>query len=82
MGFFSWVILGAISGWLASRLSGSIERKGCFFNIFLGIVGAIIGGFVFTILGGTGVTGFNIWSILVSTTGALILIWIVQNIKR
>ena len=75
MGIISWIIMGAIAGWFASRLAGS-ERKGCFFNIILGIIGAIIGGYVFNYFGKPGVTGLNFWSLLVSTSGAMILLFL------
>ena len=75
MGIISWILMGAIAGWFASRLSGK-ESRGCIFNIILGIVGSIIGGYVFDYFGKPGVTGFNFWSILVATVGAMILLFI------
>lgn len=81
MGFIGWIIFGAIAGWLATLLAGSKEKKGCFFNILLGIIGSFIGGFIFKFFGGTGITGFNIYSLFVATIGGMILIWLVRNIK-
>ena len=81
MGIISWIILGAIAGWLANLISGTKEKKGCFFNIILGVVGAVVGGLVVNLLGGHGVTGLNIWSIIVATLGALIVIFLVKNIR-
>ncbi|MBN1300035.1 MAG: GlsB/YeaQ/YmgE family stress response membrane protein [Melioribacteraceae bacterium] len=81
MNWIAWLLLGAVSGWLANILSGKKEKKGCFFNMVLGVIGAFIGGFIFESFGGTGITGFNLWSILVATIGAMLLIWLVNNIK-
>lgn len=75
MGWLSWIVMGAIAGWFATKLAGTKKQQGCLFNIVLGIVGAIIGGYVFDYFGETGVTGFNIWSIFVATVGAMILLF-------
>jgi len=75
MGFISWIIMGAVAGWLASRLAGT-KSKGCFFNILLGIVGSIIGGFIFHYFNKPGITGFNFWSLFVATVGAMILLFL------
>ncbi len=80
MSILGWIILGGLAGWIASMLTG--EREGCLTSIILGIVGALIGGFVFSLIGGTGVTGFNLWSLVVSVVGAVILIAIVRAVRR
>jgi uncharacterized membrane protein YeaQ/YmgE (transglycosylase-associated protein family) len=72
MSILAWIVLGLIAGGLASHFSGRDE--GCLMNIILGIVGAVVGGFVFRLLGGTGVTGCNLWSLVVATIGALIVL--------
>lgn len=79
MGILSWIIVGGIAGWLSTKIIKPQKPKGCFSGVTLGIVGAIIGGFVVSFFGGYGVTGFNIHSILVATLGAVILIWIVRK---
>lgn len=76
IGFTSWIIIGAIAGWFASRLAGSKKQRGCVFNIILGIIGALIGGYVFNYFGKSGVTGINIYSIFVATVGAVILLFV------
>ncbi len=81
MSFFSWILVGAISGWLANVITNNKKRPGCFFNIVLGIIGAFIGGFLMKVMGGHGVTGFNLWSIIVATFGAVVLIWVVRTIQ-
>jgi uncharacterized membrane protein YeaQ/YmgE (transglycosylase-associated protein family) len=75
MGFLSWIVLGGLAGWLASLL---VVRKGegVFLDIILGIVGGLLGGWVFAMLGFTGVTGFNIWSLFVAIVGAVIVLGI------
>ncbi len=81
MGIISWILVGAISGWLANIITGNKKRPGCFFNVVLGIIGAFVGGFLMKIMGKHGVTGFNLWSIIVATLGAAVLIWVVRSIK-
>lgn len=84
MGIIGWIIIGALAGWIGSMLTGNNRKMGAGKNILVGIVGAFIGGFVMNILGGTGVTGFNLWSLIVSIIGAVILLLIVNafNNKR
>jgi len=74
MGICSWLILGGIAGWLASIVAGNNARQGLIGNIVVGIIGAFIGGFVFTKLGGADITGFNIYSLAVATVGGVILL--------
>lgn len=82
MGYIAWLILGALSGWIASMIMKKDSEMGAFANIIVGIVGAFIGGFVFNLIGASGVTGFNIWSVIVAVIGACILLLIVNKIKR
>ena len=57
MGILTWIIFGAIAGWLASIIAGRNERQGCLTNIVVGIVGAIIGGWLMSFIGGGGGSG-------------------------
>lgn len=82
MGIISWIVLGGLAGWIASMVTGKNKRMGLVLNIVVGIVGAAIGGIVFDLLGGTGVTGFNLWSFFVSFVGAVILLAIIGLIKN
>lgn len=77
MGILSWIILGAIAGFLAHKIMG-LEGRGCFMNIILGIVGAVVGGMIFGLFGSSGVTGFGIRSMIVATIGAIIVIAIAR----
>ncbi len=81
MGYLSWLILGALSGWIASMFMDKDSEMGAFANIIVGIVGAFIGGFVFNLIGASGVTGFNIWSLIVAVIGSCILLFIVNKVK-
>lgn len=78
MGIIMWIIFGALAGWLASMIMGTNSQQGGFMNIVVGIVGAFIGGFVMSLFGNTGVTAFNLRSLLVAILGALILLGIVR----
>jgi uncharacterized membrane protein YeaQ/YmgE (transglycosylase-associated protein family) len=75
-----WIILGGVAGWIASALTGS--RDGCLTDVIIGIVGAMIGGFLFGLIGGGGITGFNLWSLFIAVVGSVILIAIVRAVRR
>lgn len=78
MGWLAWLIVGAIAGWLASIVMKTSGRQGLLMDIIVGIVGAFIGGFLFNQFGTAGVTGFNIWSIFVAFTGAVVLLGVIR----
>lgn len=82
LGILGWIAIGGLAGWLASILTGTSRRQGCLLDIVVGIVGAFIGGLIFNVLGGAGVTGFNPWSLLVATVGAVILLTIIKALRR
>jgi uncharacterized membrane protein YeaQ/YmgE (transglycosylase-associated protein family) len=82
MSILAWIVLGGLAGWIASLIMGTNERQGCLMNIVVGIVGAVIGGALFSALGGTGVTGFNLPSLIVATVGAVVLLWIVRAVRK
>ncbi len=73
MTFIGWIVLGLISGFIASKLVNK-TGEGAALDIILGIVGAVVGGFVFNLLGAYGVTGFNIWSMFVAVIGAMLVL--------
>ena len=74
MDLLVWIIVGALAGWVASMIMHTDAEQGALMNIVLGIVGAFIGGFVMNLFGASGVTGFNLYSILVAILGAVIVI--------
>lgn len=82
MGICSWLVLGGLAGWLASIIKGTNAQMGMFANIATGIVGAMIGGWLFSFFGGRGVSGINLYSLAVATVGAVILISIVQAVRK
>lgn len=73
MTIIGWLILGLISGFIASKIVNK-TGEGLIVDIVLGIVGAIVGGYLFTALGQPGVTGFNIWSMFVAVIGAIVVL--------
>ena len=82
MGLVSWVIVGALAGLLAKWIMPGSGPGGFLVTVLLGMAGASIGGFFVGMLGGTGATGFNIWSILVATFGAVILLFVYGLVTR
>ncbi len=74
MGILAWIVVGLIAGALAKLIMPGDDPGGIIVTIRIGIVGAFVGGFVVNLFGGAGVSGFNIWSILVATLGAIILL--------
>ncbi len=79
MSILGWIVLGLIAGWIASKIVNR-EGEGFFLDIVLGIVGAFVGGLVFTALGGTGITGFNLYSMVVAIVGAIVVLFIYHAI--
>jgi uncharacterized membrane protein YeaQ/YmgE (transglycosylase-associated protein family) len=82
MNILVWIIFGAIAGWIASLIMRTDDQQGGFGNIVVGIAGALIGGFIMSALGNNGITGFNIYSLMVATVGAIILIGVVRVVRR
>src|SRR5262245_57189844 len=83
MNWLVWIIFGALAGWIASIIMGKNAQMGAIANIVVGIVGAVIGGFLMTnVFGAQGVTGFNIPSLLVAIGGAVILLFLVGMVRR
>jgi len=80
MGWLAWIIIGALAGWLASIAMKTNRQQGLLLDIVVGIIGALVGGFIFNALGIGGVTGFNLWSLFVAFIGAVILLAIVRAV--
>lgn len=81
MGILGWIILGGLAGWIASKIAGTDESMGIILNVVVGIAGAFVGGFLFSVFGGTAITGFNIYSFVVALVGAVVLLWIFKAIS-
>jgi uncharacterized membrane protein YeaQ/YmgE (transglycosylase-associated protein family) len=73
MSIVAWIILGLISGFIASKIVNK-SGDGMVVDIILGIVGAFVGGFLFNMVGSVGVTGLNIWSMFVAVLGAVVVL--------
>ena len=73
MSVLAWIVLGGIAGWIGSLIVNK-SGEGLFLDIVLGIVGALVGGWLFAMMGSTGVTGFNLWSLGVAVVGAVVLL--------
>lgn len=81
MGLISWIILGLIVGALAKWIMPGKDPGGIIITIVIGIVGALIGGFLSSLVGLGTVTGLNIGSIIIALVGALILLWLYRMVK-
>ena len=77
-----WIVLGLIAGTLAKFLVPGRDPSGCIFTIALGVVGALLGGFLGNMITGSGVDGVNLWSILLAIVGSLLLLWIYRMATR
>jgi uncharacterized membrane protein YeaQ/YmgE (transglycosylase-associated protein family) len=75
MSILGWVLLGIIAGFIGSKIVDS-QGQGLLLNMVLGIVGAIVGGFLFNLFGASGITGFNIYSMIVAVVGSVLVLWI------
>ena len=85
MNFIIWIVIGGILGWLASVVMKTDAQQGIFLNVIVGIVGALVGGWMLAPLLGTGTINqndFSMISLLVSFIGALILLAVVNLLKR
>jgi uncharacterized membrane protein YeaQ/YmgE (transglycosylase-associated protein family) len=78
----TWIVVGGLAGWVASMIVGTNKSQGMVGNIVVGIVGALVGGLLFGLLGGSGFTGFNIWSFLVALVGAVVVLFIWRAVTR
>lgn len=82
MGIILIIIFGGLVGWVASMIMKTDGQQGIFLNIIVGIVGAVIGSWIMTLIGGSPTTGFSIYGFLVALLGACVLIAILKFIRR
>jgi uncharacterized membrane protein YeaQ/YmgE (transglycosylase-associated protein family) len=73
MSIISWIILGLIAGFVGAKIVNR-EGQGFWLDIALGIIGALVGGFLFSLFGASGVTGLNIWSMIVAIVGSIVVL--------
>jgi uncharacterized membrane protein YeaQ/YmgE (transglycosylase-associated protein family) len=79
--FLAWIILGLIAGFIGSKIVNK-TGEGFFLDIILGIVGAIVGGWLFSLIGAHGVTGLNIYSLIVAVIGAIVVLVVYHALFR
>ena len=82
MGIILWIIFGALAGWISSIFMGTDARQGALGNIVMGIVGSVMGGFLMSLVGQSGVTGFNLYSLVVAVIGAVVVISVGRKMRR
>ena len=82
MGLISWILVGLMAGVLAKWIMPGEGPGGFLVTIILGMAGASVGGFIVSVLGGSGTTSFNVWSILVATLGAVVLLSLYGLVTR
>ena len=81
MSFIVWIVLGLIAGFIASKIINK-RGEGLLLDIVLGVIGAVVGGWVFHVFGMSGVTGLNIYSLIVAVIGAVVVLVVYHAIKR
>lgn len=81
MGILSWLIFGLIAGWLAKFIMPGADPGGWIVTILLGVAGAVVGGFIGTMLGFGDVTGFNLGSLVLAVVGAIVLLFLYRMMK-
>lgn len=82
MSFLIYIIFGGLVGWVASMLMGTDGQQGIILNVVVGIVGAVLGSWIFSLLGlGGSVTGFNLGSFVVALIGAVVLIGLLKALR-
>ena len=81
MGIIAWIILGLVAGFIASKIVNK-TGEGFFLDIALGVIGALVGGFLFSFIGHEGVTGLNLWSLFVAVVGAVVVLLIYRAVVK
>ncbi len=81
MSFLAWIVLGLIAGFIGSKLVNK-RGEGMFLDIILGVIGAIVGGWLFRTFGANGVTGLNLYSLLVAVVGAVVVLVVYHALRR
>jgi uncharacterized membrane protein YeaQ/YmgE (transglycosylase-associated protein family) len=81
MSILAWIVLGLIAGFIASKIVNK-SGEGILLDVVLGIVGAVVGGYIFQTLGHAGVTGLNIYSLLVAVIGAVLFLLVYHALRR
>jgi len=82
MSILAWLVIGGLAGWIASMIMKTNAQQGFIANIVVGVIGALIGGFLFNMLGGDGANGFNVYSLVVAVVGSVILLAILKTFRK
>jgi uncharacterized membrane protein YeaQ/YmgE (transglycosylase-associated protein family) len=82
MGIVLWIIFGALAGWIASIIMKTDSNQGTLKDIVMGIVGSIVGGLLMGMVGQSGVTGFNLYSLIVAVIGAIVVIYVGRLLRK
>ena len=82
MGIIMFIVLGGVAGWLASIIMRTDAQQGIGLNVVVGAVGALVGGALFNLFGEMGITGFNLWSLLVAVVGSVVLLLGLGLVRR
>ena len=79
MSVIAWIILGLIAGFIGSKIVNK-SGQGFLLDVALGVIGAVVGGFIFNFFGAAGVTGLNIYSLIVAVVGSVVVLWIYHQV--
>lgn len=81
MSYLAWIVLGLVAGFIGSKIVNK-KGDGLFLDIILGIVGAVVGGYLFGMFGGSHVTGVNLYSLVVAVVGSVVVLLVYHAIRR
>jgi len=81
MSILAWIVLGLIAGWIGSKIVNK-TGEGLIMDIVLGIVGALVGGWLFQEVGHQGITGFNLYSMFVAVIGSVIVLLLYHAVAK
>ena len=81
MSILAWIVLGIVAGFIGSKLVNK-TGEGLVMDLVLGVVGAVVGGFLFNFFGESGVTGLNIYSLIVAVIGAVVVLLVYRMVVR
>jgi len=82
MGIILWILFGAVAGWIASIIMKTDGSQNTMMDIVMGIVGAVVGGFIMNLFGQSGVTGLNLYSLVVAVVGASVVIYVGRMVRN
>lgn len=81
LGFFGWIIIGGLAGWVASKIMGTDAQQGILLNIVVGVIGGLLGGFLLKLVGVDMESAGKFFSFLTALGGSVLLLWIVKKVR-